>query len=373
MNVESPGEPASADAPRPTLPVRHRVAAADAGTRVDRYIKRIYPKLPIGVVFKLLRKRKITVDRKRTSASSRLEADQVVEVFENLDGYTLPPGEHLRRAARVRDGGHFQKQFRVLHEDTAIIVLDKPAGIVVHPGPRHHTGDTLLDLLKAHLPELYADDSDYAPGFAHRLDRGTSGVIVAAKTRAAAQALEVAFRSHLARKTYITLVAGIPKKGGGKIDYPIEHERTPSGKNRFTAVKARGRKRQLAGRMQAALTRYRVRERFPGASLVEVETETGRTHQIRAHMTAIGHPLAGDGDYGKRLTNRRFREDYGLEHLLLHAWRLELPHPATGETMRFDAPTPPELERVLAKLRRRAEKDRERREQLRDAESRAGD
>ena len=346
MKNTSPSQP-----PRPALPLRIPVGEKEVGTRLDRFIKKRYPKLPIGVVFKLLRKRKITVDRKRAQANSRLEIGQTVEIRSPLTAYALPPGEHLRKTARTRKTGHFRKHFNILFEDASMVVLNKPVGIVVHPGPRHHAGDTLLDLLKAYLPDAFVAASPYRPAFVHRLDRGTSGVIVAAKSREVASSLETAFRTHLTRKLYLTLAAGVFKKSGGRIDYPLRRTSTPAGVNRLVAVKDKQRKRQLAGKMQAALTRYRVKEQFQGAALLEVETETGRMHQIRTHLEAIGHPLLGDGDYGKRLVNRDFRSRYGLEHIVLHAARLELPHPESGERVAFEAPLPAHFDEVLERLR----------------------
>lgn len=343
------------------LPLRLLVKQKDAGTRLDRFIKKRYPKLPIGVVFKLLRKRTITVGRKRAQADTRLEEGQTVEIFQHLDGYTLPAGEHLRKADRVREGGHFRKSFEILHEEASFIVLNKPVGIVVHPGRGHHKGDTLLDLLKAHLPDAFVEESSYRPAFVHRLDRGTSGVLLAAKTRDAANALETAFRTHLTRKTYLTLATGVFKRSGGKIDYPLVHTKTHAEVSRFVAVKEKQRKKQLAGKMQSALTFYRRKQQLEGAAVLEVETETGRTHQIRAHLEAIGHPLVGDGDYGKQLVNRDFRRDYGVEHILLHATRLEFPHPETGEKVAFEAPLPAPFSRILKRLKTATKKKEERR------------
>ncbi len=344
--MESPAR----DAPA-ALPLTLRVGEKDAGARLDRFIRKRYPKLPIGVVFKLLRKRHVTVDGKRAEANSRLERGQTVEIRERLEGYALPAGEHLRRADRERERGHFRKNFQVLHEDSSILVLNKPVGIVVHPGKGHHKGDTLLDLLKAYLPDSFVEASPYRPAFVHRLDRGTSGVLVAAKTREAANALETAFGSHLIRKTYLTLAAGVFERATGKIDYPLIHTKTPGDVSRFLAVKDKRRKQQMAGRMQSALTVYRRAEQFGDAALLEVETETGRTHQIRAHLEAIAHPLVGDGDHGKRLVNREFRTRYGVEHILLHAARIEFPHPETGEKVSFEAPLPAAFSKVVAQLR----------------------
>ena len=334
----------------------------EAGMRLDRFLKKRYPKLPIGLVFKLIRKRKVTLERKRAAPDTRLHLGQTVELFEDLSGFELPPDEHVRRAARRRESGHFRKNFKVIAEDDTIVVVNKPVGIVVHPGPQHHGGDTLLDLLKAHLPDAFTESSDYKPAFVHRLDRGTSGVLVAAKTREAANALETSFRTGLTHKTYLTIVKGVPSRAGGRIEFPLMRHRTLSGVSRWVAVKDRQKKRALAGKMQAASTRYEVRERFGKATLLEVEPETGRTHQIRVHLQAIGHPILGDGDYGDRVVNREFRASCGLEHVVLHARRIEFPHPVSGRHVSFKAPLPEDVERVLERLRRNAAKQKAERE-----------
>jgi 23S rRNA pseudouridine1911/1915/1917 synthase len=244
----------------------------------------------------------------------------------------------------------------VLHEDESLIVLDKPAGAVVHPGPEHHGGDTLLDLLRAHLPEAFAKGSEYRPAFVHRLDRGTSGVLAAAKTRAAAHALEGALRRGEARKVYLALVAGVPRRQEGRIDVPLVRATTARGVTRVRALRGAapgGPTPEETHPAKAATTRYRVERVFPGhpgAALLSVEISTGRTHQIRVHLSSIGHPVVGDGDYGDKRVNRRFREEWGVTRVLLHSSELELPHPATGTRTRFAAPLPADFRRVLAGL-----------------------
>jgi len=328
--------------------------------RLDRFVKKRYPKLPIGLVFKFLRKRKITLDGKRADAATRLKAAQTVLLWEDLQGYALPEDQHLRQAARAREGGHYKKNFRVLYEDEVIIVVNKPVGIVVHPGPKHHKGDTLLDLLRVHLPEAFAPESTYQPGFVHRLDRATSGVLMAAKTREAAKSLEAVFRTRLAHKKYLALVTGQSRHRRGRIEDPLIQRRTPDGISRFVAVRDKKKLKALAGKMQSARTMYEVRETFESTTLLEVETESGRTHQIRAHLASIGLPLAGDGDYGERLLNRKLREKFGLERLFLHAARIEIPHPSSGKPVEFTAPLPDELDRVVQRLHAATEKSQRR-------------
>jgi 23S rRNA pseudouridine1911/1915/1917 synthase len=227
---------------------------------------------------------------------------------------------------------------RIVYEDDDLLIVDKPAGLVVHPSPGHHDGDTLVNALLAR-----AGGSEYGgiagvarPGIVHRLDRDTSGLIMVAKHDAAQQSLMAQLKARRIRKTYLALVAGSVAAAVGRIEAPIG--RDPKHRTRM-AVVPDGR---------ASVTGYRVRERFAGWTLLELDLVTGRTHQIRVHLDGIGHPVAGDPEYGTG-TSRRGPD--GLDRLFLHAWRLELAAPGDGHLIRATAPLPGELEAVLDGLR----------------------
>ena len=227
---------------------------------------------------------------------------------------------------------------RIVYEDDDLLIVDKPAGLVVHPSPGHHDGDTLVNALLAR-----AGGSEYGgiagvarPGIVHRLDRDTSGLIMVAKHDAAQQSLMAQLKARRIRKTYLALVVGSVAAAVGRIEAPIG--RDPKQRTRM-AVVPDGR---------ASVTGYRVRERFAGWTLLELDLVTGRTHQIRVHLDGIGHPVAGDPVYGTG-TSRRGPD--GLDRLFLHAWRLELAAPGDGHLIRATAPLPGELEAVLDGLR----------------------
>ena len=227
---------------------------------------------------------------------------------------------------------------RIVYEDDDLLIVDKPAGLVVHPSHGHHDGDTLVNALLAR-----AGGSEYGgiagvarPGIVHRLDRDTSGLLMVAKHDAAQQSLMAQLKARRIRKTYQALVAGSVAAAVGRIEAPIG--RDPKHRTRM-AVVPDGR---------ASVTGYRVRERFVGWTLLELDLVTGRTHQIRVHLDAIGHPVAGDPVYGTG-TSRRGPD--GLDRLFLHAWRLELAAPGDGHLIRATAPLPEELEAVLDGLR----------------------
>ena len=232
-------------------------------------------------------------------------------------------------------------ELTVVYEDADLLIVDKPAGLVVHPSPGHHDGDTLVNALLARSgASEYGGIAGVArPGIVHRLDRDTSGLLMVAKHDGAQQSLMAQLKARRVRKTYLALVAGNVAAAVGRIEAPIG--RDPKHRTRM-AVVPDGR---------ASTTGYRVRERFPRWTLLELDLVTGRTHQIRVHLDAIGHPVAGDPLYGTG-TSRRGPD--GLDRLFLHAWRLELAAPSDGHLIRATAPLPDELEGVLTGLREEA-------------------
>lgn len=229
-------------------------------------------------------------------------------------------------------------ELRIVYEDDDLLIVDKPTGLVVHPSPGHRDGGTLVNALLARAGGAeYGGIAGVArPGIVHRLDRDTSGLLMVAKHDAAQASLMGQLKARRVRKTYQALVAGSVAAAVGRVEAPIG--RDPKQRTRM-AVVPDGR---------ASTTGYRVRERFAGWTLLELDLITGRTHQIRVHLDAIGHPVAGDPVYGTG-TSRKGPD--GLHRLFLHAWRLELAAPVDGHLIRATAELPPELEAVLAGLR----------------------
>ncbi len=225
----------------------------------------------------------------------------------------------------------------VVYEDEDLLIVNKPAGLVVHPAPGHADG-TLVNALLAHGgPEAFGGIAGVRrPGIVHRLDRATSGLIMVARNDRAQHSLMAQLKARRIKKTYQALVQGSVSAAVGRIEAPIG--RDPRHRMRMGVV-ADGR---------PAVTGYRVSERFPAWTLLELDLVTGRTHQIRVHLDAIGHPVAGDPLYGTG-TSRRGPD--GLDRLFLHAWRLELTSPSRGDLIRATAPLPPDLDAVLERLR----------------------
>jgi 23S rRNA pseudouridine1911/1915/1917 synthase len=224
----------------------------------------------------------------------------------------------------------------VVHEDADLIVVDKPAGLIVHPGAGNRTG-TLVQGLLARYPEIASIGDPARPGIVHRIDKDTSGLLVVARSALGYVQLSAQIAAHAVTRRYLALVWGHPDAPRGMIDAPIGRSaRTPT----RMAVSARGRE---------ARTTYEVVESFDdpaSVSLLECTLDTGRTHQIRVHLQTIGHPVVGDRRYGGH------REPFtDLHRFFLHAGHLELDHPSTGERVAFDSALAPELERLISQLR----------------------
>lgn len=291
------------------------------GERLDRYVAAQAPQLSRSAVQRLIAQGEVRVNNAPARSSYRMEAGDVVEVE-----LPLPPPAGPAPEAMPLD---------IVYEDAAIVLLNKPAGLVVHPAHGHEAG-TLLNALLARYPELrtWPAEEGY-PGLVHRLDRDTSGLLLVARTPAVQGALRRQFQARTVHKVYLALVHGTPRLEHARIDSPIARDERD--RKRMAVVSEGGRE---------AITEYWVLERFSGYTLLEVHPHTGRTHQIRVHLAAIEHPVAGDPLYGPR------RERLpGLQRLFLHAERLAFIHPISGEKVSFCVPLPQDLEAVLAALR----------------------
>ena len=233
----------------------------------------------------------------------------------------------------------------VLYEDADVLAIDKPAGMVVHPAPGARRG-TVVNALLHRLAGLAGVGEASRPGIVHRLDKDTSGVLLVARTTAALEGLARQFRSRTVEKRYVALVHGTMRGERGTVDRPIG--RDTRDRKRMSVRVARGR---------TAVTRWAVRERLPGATLLDVAPETGRTHQIRVHLASIGHPIVGDGVYGGRRRSGGGEADTALAtcpRQALHAARLAVAHPTSGAPLVLEAPLPQDLRTVLEALRKAA-------------------
>jgi 23S rRNA pseudouridine1911/1915/1917 synthase len=300
----------------PATVYRFVVEPAEAGERLDRYLAARLPEVSRTRAQGLIAAGGVSVGGRAGRAATKLVAgdDVAVEIAPPTDVGLVPQSIPLR----------------IVYEDADLIVVDKDAGLVVHPAPGHPAG-TLVNALLAHTTDLAGIGGELRPGIVHRLDRDTSGLIVVAKHDRAHRMLAQQLRDRQMDKRYLALVDGGPSADGGTIDAPIG--RHPA-HTRPMAVVATGR---------PATTRFRVLKRFPHHTYVECHPITGRTHQIRVHLAAIGCPIAGDRMYGRRQTT------VPLERHFLHAARLTFTLPS-GAVQTFEAPLPADLERVLSAL-----------------------
>jgi 23S rRNA pseudouridine955/2504/2580 synthase len=317
-----------------------KVSADAAGQRLDKFVRRVLKDVPLSHVYKMLRTRKVRVNGARGRAEQLVGEGDLVLIRGDEERLGVAPRLRPPAAAYARGERPKGPTFTVLYEDAHLLAVDKPAGLAAHPGTGI-SGATLVEEARAYLE--VPDDlpaSEFRPSPAHRLDRETSGVVLVAKTRRAMIALTEAFTSgEGVRKAYLALVKGKMPRPEGKIDLPLsEHEQTARSKS------VRGTN------FQEALTIWKVLASMKEASLLSVRIETGRTHQIRRHLDAVGHPVAGDRRYGDFAWNRLAKARWGLARMFLHAWKLELPHPATGAPLRLRAPLPPELRAVLDRM-----------------------
>lgn len=227
----------------------------------------------------------------------------------------------------------------ILYEDDELIILNKPAGLVVHPAPGHPDG-TLVNAILAHCPNLPGIGGVQRPGIVHRLDKDTTGAIAIAKTDLAYQHLQAQLQAKTARREYLGLVYGVPKTETGSIDLPIGRNPQDRKKMAIVSVEDGGR---------TAVTHWQVQERLANYTLIHFQLETGRTHQIRVHSAKMGHPIVGDPVYGSGRS-----VGVNLPGQALHAWKLQLQHPLSGNLVQVTAPPPPSFTTLLEVLRRRS-------------------
>jgi 23S rRNA pseudouridine1911/1915/1917 synthase len=290
-----------------------------------------------------------------TSGLSRAAVQRLIEI-----GAVTVNGKHPKPSMKIRPGDQIVWDtpkptpleiegeaipLEILFEDQSLLVLNKPAGIVVHPAPGHWSG-TLVNALLHHLQQsagqgaLSSIGGRERPGLVHRLDKGTSGVMAVAKTDAAHRGLSKQFKEHTIRRVYMALVAGAVKGSKGRVELAIGRDT----KNR-QKISAR------TTSPREALTEFQVIERFgKTATLVEVYPQSGRTHQIRVHLASIGHPVLGDEAYGGRKIC--VADDQTIGRPMLHARTLGFTHPVTGEFLEYSAPPPTDMEKLMRQLKR---------------------
>ncbi len=292
------------------------------GKRLDHFLKDRLPQYSRARIQQWIRQGLVLVDGRPGKSSYTLRGGETIDVEPGP-----PPPLHAEPEDLPLD---------ILYEDQDLVAVNKPAGVVVHAGAGRHSG-TLVNALLHRFRNLSTVAGDLRPGIVHRLDRQTSGVLLVARTDLAHRRLAHQFASREVRKIYLALVHGNVRSDAGKVEKPIS--RDPVRRTRMSVKSGRGRE---------SLTEYRVLERFDGFTLLEVRIATGRTHQIRVHMAAIGHPVAGDRLYGAP------RSEPPTERFFLHAQRISFHSPSTGAEITLEAPLPEELKRWIQRLKNRS-------------------
>jgi 23S rRNA pseudouridine1911/1915/1917 synthase len=308
------------------------VETGEQGLRLDVFLSRRDPSLSRSRVQRLIEQGAVRAGGRPIRASSKVREGETIDCeIAPADEYDVVPEDI---------------PLSVIYEDASLLVVDKPAGMVVHPAAGHHQG-TLVHAMLFHCRDLSGIGGVLRPGIVHRLDKDTSGLIMAAKSDRAHQALTEQFKRRQVKKTYFALVYGDMKEDQGLINLPVG--RHPQDRKKMSTQSRRGRE---------AATRWQVQERYGAATLLEVDIETGRTHQIRVHLNAIGHPVVGDGVYGGVRRVHAVSEPSlravlkTMKRQALHAAHLSFTHPLTGEPLAFFSSPPADMAQLCNTLRR---------------------
>ncbi|HIP92693.1 MAG TPA: RluA family pseudouridine synthase [Thermotoga sp.] len=290
---------------------REKVEKQSYYQRLDRFLRKKLPDVPLSVIYKLLRKGKVYINGKRErDPSFRLEIGDIVEIrYVNIDKFRRAENRSLEPQPMELD---------IIFENDRYLVLNKPAGIPIHPGKGVHVVTLIEGLM------YYGNKKGFTPHLVHRLDKQTSGVLIVAKDVESARMLSRLFKDRKVKKIYICLVKGMMKEKEGIVNEPIEN--------------------------QEALTEYVVLKNYNEVSLLRVIPYTGRKHQIRKHMFFINHPVVGDNLYGDKEFNKQFKRKYGLKRFFLHCEEISFFDPWEMKKVRFKSPLPEDLSKVLSLL-----------------------
>jgi len=297
----------------------------DRGLRLDLFLARHLENLTRSQIQLLNRSGAVLIEGRHDKAGYKIRGGETIEI----DLGALEPAPLTPK----------QLPLQIYFEDKDLAVVEKPAGVVVHPGSGTG-GGTLVHGLLFHFQNLSDMGGKNRPGIVHRLDKWTSGLIIVAKNNVAHARLSQAFQDRQIQKSYLALVHGRPRLDSGTIELSIG--RHPSIRTKMAAATEKGR---------SAYTEYRVVEQFRGFSLLELKIKTGRTHQIRVHLSAIGHPVVGDDVYGERQYNQFVKKHGELNRYFLHAAALGFNHPSTHVPLKFHSPLPEELQNLLQSIK----------------------
>lgn len=332
---EVEASPAEADAEPALRKQRLRIRRRVSGRRLDKYLRARFPRMSRTLLQRLIKQGDVTVNGLPTKASYEPAGGDIVQVL-----IPPPPPTDITPEDIPLD---------ILYEDDYLIAINKAAGIICHPAGAWQ-GGTIANAVAFHAATLSHGDDPFRPGIVHRLDKNTTGVMLIAKTDEAHWRLALQFERRTLQKTYFGICEGVPSRDQDVIDQPLSAH--PSIKDRYIIPGQVPR----AMLFKEAVTHYKVKERFKGFSVVHMHPKTGRTHQLRVHMSAIGHPLMGDSFYGGHFFSEQDIAGEGSAEPLtrvqaLHAFAIEFVHPILENTMKIEAPLPPHLQHIVDLLR----------------------
>lgn len=307
------------------------VTEKEKDSRLDLFLAEREADMSRSQATRAINEGRVTVNEKKAKASQRLKVGDTVRFMKpEPSPYHVSPEDI---------------PLHIIYEDPYFLIVDKPAGMVIHPAPGHYDG-TLVNAILFHCRDLSGIGGVLRPGIVHRLDKDTSGLLVVAKSDEAHRGLASQFKEHRIKKTYKVLVHGNIKGEQGLVDLPVG--RHPVDRKKMSVRSRKGKE---------ALSRWRVCERYGVATLLEVNIETGRTHQIRVHLNALGYPVVGDRVYGKKgnVKEDRYsdmtRKLKNMERQALHAYRLSFLHPVTGKPLDFISPLPSDMADLCASIK----------------------
>lgn len=293
------------------------ISSNDANQRLDKFITKSLPNLPEALMYKYIRTKRIKINNKRAQISTRLNDGDVVDMYINDEFFEKPAPRY--------DFLHAPKKLDIIYEDENILLLDKKVGLLSHPDENEYT-DTLITRVKRYLYENGSynpeDENSFAPSLVNRIDRNTGGIVIAAKNAQALRILNAKMKSRELHKFYLCVLHGIPQKAQDTLEGFLFKDED---KNKVFVYKS---ERESAKRIK---THYKVLDSYDNLSLVEVELITGRTHQIRAHFASIGHPLLGDGKYGKNSLNK----ELGYKKQFLYSYKLVFDFSTDADILKY--------------------------------------
>ncbi len=307
-----------------------QVDAANAGRRLDSFVRQACQDVPLGALMRLIRCGGIRCNRRRAKGGARLAEGDVVQLPALDAGLPVAAAPAPPRLLAP-----------IVFEDDALLVLAKPAGQVCHAGTTHAARDSLITQATGYLFGATPPPVGHRPGLAQRLDRGVSGLVAVGKDAEVLRTMGADVAAGTTYKTYTAVVTGVVRRSCGRIDAPLLVRDEPRGDRPRTVVDPAGK---------PAVTHFRVLQRLQQASLLAVRLETGRTHQIRAHLAHLGHAILGDPRYGAEATNAHLLQTYGLRWPLLHAGQLTVRHPRSRQLQHFAVALPAVGQRLLAAL-----------------------